>query len=196
MTSQDKASWIRRIFTLGLILVAAAAGLLFAMPGWRKGMDKEKKSVGQKITKENVEQLLASPNKLTVINMVEEGNTDSEKLREILKKLDEEKYDERVLMAEIDVEEEPELAKRLGVKKEQFAGHLDFHANGKKLEALVGQTDPVEVEKTIDRLLAGLVQRISKDWLPEVPGMQRMKGQGNETLKIQPAEPAKPSRKP
>ncbi|RYD57766.1 MAG: hypothetical protein EOP83_21000 [Verrucomicrobiaceae bacterium] len=195
MTSQDKANWIRRIFTLFLVLIAAGAGLYFAMADGF-GKDEVKEKTGLMVTRKNMGEILASPNKLTVINMMVDGSRESERLEEILTKLDKEKYDERVLMAGLDVEAEPEFAERHGVKKEGFAGHLDFYANGKKLEQLVGQTDPVVVEKTIDRLLAGLVQRISKNWLPEVPGMQRIEGQGKETLKIHPAEPAKPSPKP
>ena len=193
MTSQDKAKWIRRIFTLFLLLVAAVAGLYFTMADGF-GKDEVKPKSGLMVTRKNLAEILASPNKLTVINMMVDGSKESEKLQEILNKLDEEKYDEKVLMAELDVGAEPEFAERHGVKKEGFAGHLDFYANGKKLEQLVGQTDPVVVEKTIDRLFAGLVQRVGKDWLPEVPGMQRL--QGKETIKVHPAEPAKPSRKP
>jgi hypothetical protein len=190
VTSQEKANWIRRIFTLGLVGAAAAAGLFFAMPdGWWKGLGKEKKKSGLQMTKQNLEELQASPNKLTVINNVVDGNAESAKLQETLKKLDEQKYDERVVMAEFAVDEDPELAERRGVKKDGFNGQLDFYANGKRLEQLVGQTDPVVVEKTIDRLLAGLVQRVGKDWLPEVPGMQR--NQGQDVIPIKPKSPAR-----
>lgn len=190
MTSQEKANWIRRIFTLGLIGAAAAAGLFFVMPkGWWKGAGNDHKKSGLQGTKENFEQLQASPNKLTVVNMVEPGNRESEKLQEVLKELKEKKYGEKVVMAELDVNEEPALAASQGVKKEKFAGQLNFYANGKKLEQLEGQTDPVVVEKTIDRLLAGLVQRTGKDWLPDVPGMERNRGQ--DVIPIQPSKPAK-----
>ena len=192
MTSQEKANWIRLIFTLGLIGAAAAAGLFFVMPDgwWKRAGDKQS---GLKVTKENIAQVQASPDKLTVTNMILEGNRDAKKLQEILEKLKKEKYGEKVVLAELHVDEEPELAASQGVKKEEFAGHLDFHANGKRLEQLVGQTDPVVVEKTIDRLLAGLVQRIGKDWLPDVPGMQR--NQGQDVIPIQPKEAAKIPRK-
>jgi hypothetical protein len=188
VTSQEKGNWIRRIFTLGLVGAAAAAGLFFAMPdGWWKDLGKEKKKSGL-MSKESLEALQASPNKLTVINNVVDGNPESKKLQETLKKLDEQKYDERVVMAEFPVDENLELAKSRGVQKDGFNGHLDFYANGKKLDQLVGETDPVVVEKTIDRLLAGLVQRIGKDWLPEVPGMQRTQGQ--DVIPIKPKGPA------
>jgi hypothetical protein len=54
---------------------------------------------------------------------------------------------------------------------------------------LVKQTDPKVVEQTIDRMLAGLLQRIDKDWLPVVPGMERDRGQ--QVLRVQPAPAAK-----
>lgn len=190
MTSQQKANWIRRIFTLGLVGAAAAAGVFFAMPdGWWKDLGKEKKTASRQMSKESLEQLQASPNKLTVINNVVDDNPESAKLQETLKKLDEQKYDERVVMAEFPVNDNPELAESRGVKKEGFKGHLDFYANGRKLDQLVGQTDPAVVEKTIDRLLAGLVQRVGKDWLPEVPGMQR--NQGQDVIPVKPKTPAK-----
>lgn len=196
MTSQDKANWIRRIFTLLLVLIAGGAGLYFAMSDGFGGKKGVKQKTGLMLTRKNIGEMLSSPNKLTVINMKVDGSKESVKIQEILNKLDEEKYDERVVMAELDVNAEPEFAERHGIKKEGFAGHLDFYANDRKLDQLVGQTDPAVIEKTIDRLLAGLVQRVGKDWLPEVPGMQRIQGKGQEALKVHPAEPAKPSPKP
>jgi hypothetical protein len=196
VTSQEKANWIRRIFTLGLVAAAAAAGLFFVMPdGWWKGFGKkEEKRDGLQVTKENVAEIQASPNKLTVTNMMVDGNPDAQKLKEVLEKLKKDKYHDQVVVAELNVTREPELAASQGVKTEDFAGHLDFHANGRKLEQLLGQTDPAEVEKTIDRLLAGLVQRIGKDWLPEVPGMQRDRGQS--VIEIKPAPAQAPQPKP
>jgi hypothetical protein len=194
VTSQQKASWIRRIFTLGLIGAAAAAGLFFAMPdGWWKRGGKEEKEDSLKVTKENIDEIHASPDKLTITNMMVEGNRDAKVLKEILKKLKKDKYGEKVVLAELEVNKDPKLAAAEGVNLEKFAGHLDFHANGKELEQLVGQTDPAVIEKTIDRLLAGLVQRIGKDWLPDVPGMKR--NQGQDVIPVQPAEPAGPARK-
>lgn len=187
MTSQEKANWIRRIFSLTLIAGAVAAGLFFVMPeGWWKGFAKKPKS-GLQVTKENLAQVQASPGKLTVTNMMIDGNPDAEKLKEVLAKLQKEKYGDKVVLAELDASAQPELAASQGVETKEFAGHLDFHANGKKLGQLVKQTDPKVVEQTIDRMLAGLLQRIDKDWLPTVPGMERDRGQ--PVLEIKPAVP-------
>ena len=186
VTSQEKANWIRRIFSFGLIAAAAAVGMFFTMPdGWREKPAEEEES-GLKVTRENIAEIQASPDKLTITNMMLDGNPDSGKLKEILEKLKQERYGDKVVVAELDASEQPELATSQGVKIEDFAGHLDFHANGKKLEELIGQTDALVVEKTIDRLLAGLVQRTGKDWLPDVPGMQR--GRGQDVITVQPAE--------
>ncbi len=191
MTSQEKANWIRRIFSLTLIAGAVAAGLFFVMPqGWWKGFAKKPKT-GLQVTKENLAQVQASPGKITVTNMMIDGNPDAEKLKEVLAKLQKEKYGDKVVLAELDASAQPELAASQGVDTKEFAGHLDFHANGKKLGQLVKQTDPKVVEETIDRMLAGLLQRIDKDWLPTVPGMERDRGQ--PVLDIKPAAPPKPA---
>ena len=191
MTSQEKANWIRRLFSLTLIAGAVAAGLFFVMPsGWWKGWLKKPKS-GLQVTKENIAEVQASPGKLTVTNMMLDGNPDAEKLKEVLKQLQENKYGEKVVIAELDATTQPELAAAQGVETEEFAGHLDFHANGKKLGQLVKNTDAAVVEQTIDRLLAGLLQRIDKDWLPTVPGMERDRGQ--PVIEIKPVAPSNPA---
>ena len=191
MTSQEKANWIRRIFSLTLIAGAVAGGLFFVMPeGWWKKFGKKPKT-GLQVTKENLAQVQASPGKITVTNMMIDGNPDAEKLKEILHKLQQEKYGDKVVLAELDASAQPELAASQGVDTKEFAGHLDFHANGKKLGQLVKQTDPKVVEHTIDRMLAGLLQRIDKDWLPDVPGMERDRGQ--PVIDIKPAAPPKPA---
>jgi hypothetical protein len=146
------------------------------------------------VTKENITEVQASPGKLTVTNMMLDGNPDAEKLKEVLKQLQENKYGNKVVLAELDATAQPELAAAQGVETEEFAGHLDFHANGRKLGELVKNTDAKVVEQTIDRLLAGLLQRIDKDWLPTVPGMERDRGQA--VLEVKPVAvptPAAPS---
>ena len=191
MTSQEKANWIRRLFSLTLVAGAVAAGLFFVMPdGWWKSFAKKPKS-GLQVTQENITEVQASPGKLTVTNMMLDGNPDAEKLKEILHQLQKDKYGDKVVLAELDATAQPELAASQGVETEEFGGHLDFHADGKKLGQLVKQTDPKEVEHMIDRMLAGLLQRIDKNWLPTVPGMERDRGQ--PVLDIKPATPAKPA---
>lgn len=187
MPPEQKAAWIRRVFVLALIGTAAAAGYFFVMP---KGGPNSKKKPSSlvKVTKENIKEVQGKPGVLTVTNMRLDGNPNSEKLQEILEQLKQDKYGEKVQMAEVDIVKEKEIATSAGlVDLNQFAGQLDFHAEGKKLGDLVGETNPTVVEATIDRYLAGLLQRIDKNWLPQVPGMQKIKGQ--------PVLEAKPSKK-
>jgi hypothetical protein len=197
VTSQEKANWIRRLFSLTLIGAAVAGGLFFVMPdGWWKGWLKKPKS-GLQVTRENLSAIQSSPGKLAVTNMMLDGNPDAEKLKVILEQLKKDKYGDKLVLAELDATAQPELAASQGVETREFGGHLDFHADGKKLGQLVKQTDPKVVEQTIDRLLAGLLQRIDKDWLPTVPGMERDRGQPVLDIKPAPApKPAAPGKAP
>jgi hypothetical protein len=194
VTSQEKANWIRRLFSLVLIGAAVAGGLFFVMPdGWWKGLGKKEKS-GLQVTRENLAAIQSSPGKLAVTNMMLDGHPDSAKLKEILEQLKRDKYGDKITLAELDASAQPELAASQGVETEEFGGHLDFHADGKKLGELVRQTDPKVVEQTIDRMLAGLLRRIDKNWLPEVPGMERDRGQ--PVIEIQPANPTRSTAPP
>ncbi len=178
MSSERKASWIRRVFLFVLIAAAAAGGYFFSAPGPGEKEKPEKRSTATEVTKKNIAEVQGKPGVLTVTNMRLDGNPDPEKLQEILEKLKQEKYGEKVQLAELNVKAEPEIAAAAGVVNlEEFAGHLDFHSAGRKLGDLAGETDPQVVEATIDRMLAGLVRRIDKNWLPDVPGMQRDRGQ-------------------
>lgn len=189
MTPQQKASWIRRLFSLCLLLLAAAGGLFFVMPkDWWKKAEKAASSATVEVTEENIAAVHASPGKLTVTNLLRDGEPNSQMLKEVLEKLKKEKYGDRVTLAELDVSRHPKLAAAQGVDLEKFAGQLDFHSDGKKLGQLLGETDPKVVERTIDRMLAGLLQIIDKNWLPEVPGMQRDKGQPVIDVKGVPAQ--------
>jgi hypothetical protein len=196
MTPQQKASWIRRLFTLFLLLLAAAGGIFFVMPkDWWKKSEKAKPGATVEVTEENIAEVQASPGKLTVTNLLRDGEPNSQLLKEIVEKLKKEKYGEKVTLAELNVTKHPKLAAAQGVDLEKFAGQLDFHTDGKKIGQLLGETDPKRVEHTIDRMLAGLLQIIDKNWLPEVPGMQRDKGQ--PVLEIKPTPPGvKPTQAP
>ncbi len=191
MTPQQKANWIRRLFTLVILGGGGAAGIFFALPdGWLSKISAAGKDDSLKVTEENILEIQNTPGKLVVTNMMLDCNPDSKKLKKLLKKLQEEKYGERIVVAELDIDDHPKLAAEQGVDTktlEEFAGHLNFHAEGRKLGDLIDETDPVIVEKTIDRMLEGMVQRIDKNWLPEVPGMQRDTGQDILKIKRSPA---------
>lgn len=196
MTPQQKASCIRRLFTLFLLLLAAVGGIFFVMPkDWWKKAEKAKPGATVEVTEENIAEVQASPGKLTITNLLRDGEPNSQLLKEIVEKLKKEKYGEKVALAELNVTKHPKLAAAQGVDLEKFAGQLDFHADGKKIGQLLGETDPKKVEHTIDRMLAGLLQIIDKNWLPEVQGMQRDKGQ--PVLEIKPSPPGvKPTQAP
>ena len=189
MPPEQKAAWIRRAFLVALIGSAAAAGYFFTMPGGRDEKAKERPDTAVQVTKKNIDEVQGKPGVLTITNMRLDGNPNPKKLQQLLEKLKQEKYGEKVQLAQADIKQEPEIAAAAGiVDLEQVAGHLDFHSEGKKLGNLIGETDPVVVEATVDRMLAGLVRRIDKTWLPDVPGMERNRGQ--PVIQVQPAKKA------
>lgn len=163
------------------------AGLFYKFPGLPEEKAGEE-APAEQVTAENFAEIVSRENQLTVMNMMVDGNPDSEKLQEILAKLDEQKYGDEVAFTEMKVAENEELARQQGVTPENFGGQLNFYAAGMRLGTLKDETDPLVVEQTIDRYLAGLVKRFGPGWLPDVRGMQRNTGQ--EILTIQPADPA------
>ena len=189
MPPEQKAAWIRRAFLVALIGSAAAAGYFFTMPGGCDEKAKERPDTAVQVTKKNIDEVQGKPGVLTITNMRLDGNPNPKKLQQLLEKLKQEDYGEKVQLAQADIKQEPEIAAAPGiVDLEQFAGPLDFHSEGKKLGNLIGETDPVVVEATVDRILAGLVRRIDKTWLPDVPGMERNRGQ--PVIQVHPAKKA------
>lgn len=154
-----------------MVLIFGAAitlGYFVELPVWGFGGDtKEKTSQDE----EAVREALAVENQLTVLNTMIDGNPDSEKLKELLAQLKENKYGDQVEPVNYDPEVLKVLAGEHEVDLEEFAGQLDFYSGGEKLGTLKGETDPIVVEQTIDRYLAGLIKRYGPGWIPKVEGM-------------------------
>lgn len=151
---------------------AITLGFFVELPVW--DFSREKQEAAQnKAEEEAVREALKAENRLSILNSMIDGNPDSEKLKEILEQLKKDKYGEQIEVVELKVETQKALADEHGVDLEEFAGQLDFYADGEKLGSLIGETDPFVVEQTIDRYLAGLVKRYGPNWLPKVPGMAR-----------------------
>ncbi|WP_035608841.1 hypothetical protein [Haloferula sp. BvORR071] len=169
MTPESKGAWMRRLIIISLIGAAAAAGLVF------KPKDKKNDGVvstAVKVTFQNYKEVYGKPAVLTVSNLRVEGNAAADKLQEILEKLKKDKYGPKIQLAEVDVAVEKGLAGMAGVDPAKLAGHLEFYSESKKMGDLVGQNDPRVVEQTIDNILNGMLQRMSKDWKPDVEGMK------------------------
>jgi hypothetical protein len=177
VTDEQKAKLIRRLVMVVVFGSAVTLGYFVELPVWGFGKDKNE-DVADREAEKLIRDALRVENRLTILNSMVDGNPDSEKLKEILERLKEEKYGDRIEPVELDVEKYEELAAEHAVDLGKFAGQLDFYASGQKLGTLKGETDPVVVEETIDRYLAGLVKRFGPDWLPKVEGMTRAKPKG------------------
>jgi DNA-binding transcriptional ArsR family regulator len=168
-----KAQLIRNLIVVTVFASAVALGYFVELPVWSFGKDK-KEDVSVEQAEKEIREALAAENRLTILNAMVDGNPDSKKLKELLAQLEENKYGDRVESVDFDAEVQKGLAEEHAIDLDEFAGQLDFYAGGYKLGTLKGETDPVVVEKTIDRYLAGLVKRFGPDWLPKVQGMQRV----------------------
>jgi hypothetical protein len=167
---------------------AVLLGLYVDLPGLGKLAAAEESKLKQ-LDEDNFRQSISAPNRLTVLNLMVEGQPDAEKLRKILEQLqDERKYGNQVAFAELNLKREEALGNAQQVDLEKFAGQLDFYAGGYKLGSLKGPTDRPEVEETIERYLEGLVKRFGPGWLPDVEGMQRS-DKDTPVIHVQPADP-------
>ena len=187
MDDERRAGIIRGIFAFCLILGAIAAALFIDVPGMKRGQ-KENDSAVEQADSKNIDAIRNQKNCIVVLHAHKQGNEDSENLRRILKELKEERYRDLVKMAQFDVEKNPDIAAREGVKPET-APQLSFYADGQRLGDYRGPWQKEAVQRKIDAILRGYMQRIGKDWRPPVPGMKP--DDGEAPVKILPPEKPK-----
>ena len=184
MPTERKAAVIRVLFTLGLAACAVAAALWFGFPGFGFGGED---AGNEQVTPENIGSIRNQQNCVVVIHSHMPGNEDSERTRRILKELKEERYHEVVRMAELNVKKYPELAKEEGVTKEN-APQLSFYVEDTRVGEFRGSWQKEPVQRKIDEILRGYMQRIGKDWRPPVPGMTRDGGSEPLGIEIRPVK--------
>ena len=153
----------------------------FGFPEFRFGGGEEDEE-GQ-VTPENVDEIRNQRDCVVVIHSHVESNEDSKRTQGILKELKEERYQEVVQMAELNVEKYPEVAQEEGVTKET-APRLSFYVEGVRVGEFRGPWQKPPVQRKIDEILRGYMQRIGKDWRPPVPGMERASGNDKPILEM------------
>lgn len=183
MSDEGRAALIRGLFVGGLLAVAVAAGLWFGRPGRESGGGRE--TPAGEVTPETVAAVRNQPSCVVVLQAHKPGNAESERLQEILSELKEERYGDEVRMAQFDVERCPEIGRQEGVTPET-APQLSFHIEGQRVGDYRGPWQKAPVQRRIDEILHGYMQRINKRWRPPVPGMVPDRGQ--QILEIRPAE--------
>jgi len=193
---ERKAGIIRGIFAFCMICGAIAAALftdVSKLPGLDAKRPAEEDDSGVlRVTGDNIGEILNQKDCVIVLLAHKRGNQDSGRTRKILGELERERYSGLVRMAQFDVEEEPEIAEREGVTPDT-APQLSFYADGKRLGEYRGPWWKEPIQRKIDIILHGYMQRIGKDWLPPVPGM---KPEDNELpIRIIPPENPKQTKK-
>ena len=184
MPSDRKGAVMRALFTLGVVAVAVGVAFWIGLPSW--GSDEVEKKEYE-ITSEDIEALRNKSGCVVLIHSHEEDNEDSERTQKILKELKVERYEDLVEMGEYDIEKLPEEAKKEGVTKEN-APQLSFYIEGTRVGDYRGPWQKEPVQRKIDEVLRGYMERIGDDWRPPVPGMERMKESNPTGLEIRSAE--------
>lgn len=184
MPSDRKGALMRGLITLTVVAVAVGVAFWMGVPGFSFGGEE---SETKDLSAEHIQQLRNKSGCVVLIHSHEEDNEDSERTQTILKELKDERYEGLVEMGELDIEKLPEEAKKEGVTKEN-APQLSFYIEGMRVGDYRGPWQKEPVQRKIDEVLRGYMQRIGKDWRPPVPGMERMT-EGNPTgLEIQSGE--------
>jgi hypothetical protein len=187
MTPERKGALIRGFFSFGLLAAAVVAALWVMFPNIGFGRKQATTpSATQEANPSNIDAIKAQKNCVVVIHCHKAGNPDSEKTKEILAELQRDKYGGEVRCAELDVRKYPALAATEGAS-EQNAPQLAFYVQNQRVGDYRGPWNKPDVERKIDEILNGYLQRIGKGWLPKVQGMERDRGQ--EILPLLPAEP-------
>lgn len=156
MTHEERASLIKKILCLGL-LIAIGAG------AWRY-----QNSVAAPPKVPEQQSVTARPEtSIEIVHHHLPGDPASEQVADILNKVNG-KYGKRVTISRIDFNLHPEISKAHGVTKPP---HVIMISGEEKVFEFQGLWSQVQVERKVDEFLRGL-KRMPKDWRPPVPGMK------------------------
>ena len=150
MTNEQRASLIKKVFFLVLVIAIVAGVWFYPKPG-----------------PEEAPPVLSSPeNGLAIVLYHQPGEPASEQMRAILDKL-QTKYGKQVIVSHVDVSTHPEASKSQGVTKPP---HVIIISGKEKVFEFQGAWPHAKVEFKVEEILRGL-KRVGKDWRPPVPGM-------------------------
>jgi hypothetical protein len=161
MTHEERASRIKKVFWIVLILAVVAGAWFYPKPV------AEEKSVAASEAPE----VPANADALMIVLYHSPGDPDSAHMAEILSRI-ELKYGQQVFVTKVDFTASPESAREQAVAK---VPHVVMSARGQRLFDFQGPWPYPQVERKVDELLHGL-KRFGKDWRPPVPGMTRTGG--------------------
>jgi hypothetical protein len=124
--------------------------------------------------------------RVVAIHLQHPEHRDSAKSREAVGQVDLERYGDQLRLIEVDVKRYPELASMEGVRAGD-APQIIFYFEGVKVGDYHGPWTKSAVERKTDEVIRGCMERVGKDWLPKVKGMER-----EPRGKSPPIQPLKP----
>lgn len=158
MTHGERASLIRKVFWIGLLLALALGAWIYTKP----------KSVAEEVSASGASPVRVYEDPLIIVLHHAQGNAESEAMAEIFARI-QIKYGQQVVVTKSDLKTNAEAARAEGITR---APHVVISARGQRLFDFQGRWPYAQVERKVDELLHGL-QRVGKDWRPAVPGMTR-----------------------
>jgi hypothetical protein len=156
MTHEERASLIKKILFLGVVIAIAAGVWIYQKPVAAPPQVKAE----EKVVTESPE------NGLAIIHYHLPGDPASEQLADILNRI-QRKYGKLVIISRADFKLHPEAAKADGVTRPP---HVIMISGKEKAFEFQGLWSQARVEQKVDEILRGL-KRVGKDWRPVVPGM-------------------------
>jgi thiol-disulfide isomerase/thioredoxin len=193
MTSEKKAALVRN--GIILLLVIGIPAIVFA-PRKEKPNQKENKPAAEavqttttakggpveianfnstnKLKDGQINEILAEAARkrggivVGIVHCHAPGHPDSEQMADILNNIAR-RYGDQVKVIRVDITAFPEFAK---TEKVTTPPKLVLTAGTVRAAELQGLWPQPQIEQKVDEILRGL-KRVSKDWLPEVKGMQR-----------------------
>lgn len=156
MTHEQRAPWIRRIFSLCVIVAVITAALCY---------HRATEPVAQVVEQEAPPPIEYD---MEVIHYHLPGKADSDQLATSLDELHR-TYESRVLLTRVDLSSEEAAAI---VSKLKNPPYVVMMVGEEQVYSFRGEWPKKKIEFKIDQILHGL-ETVDENWLPEVKGMQR-----------------------
>lgn len=158
---------LRRILTLGVIVAAAYVGWHYTGQDYVAMIHRPSQEEQLRCYRE----ALAKPQTLVVVHHHQPSKI-SQRMARDLAQLDREKYGEEVSFVTMDVGTLPTEEERAGIRLSDDSAALSFYYEKHWITSIQGDLSKQQMDDKIDEVSRGLIRRMHKGWLPDVPGMK------------------------
>lgn len=158
---------LRRILILGVIIVAAYFGWHYTGQDYAAVIHRP----SQEEQMRTFQEALAKSQTLVVVHHHQPSKA-SQRMARDLAQLDREKYGTEVAFVMVDVGTLPSEEKRAGINVSDDPAALSFYYEKQWITSIQGDLSKQQMDDKIEEVSRGLIRRMHKGWMPEVPGMK------------------------